>query len=251
MPSLRYFVGVLAACLMSTPGFSQVFDAASIKPAEVGARFYPRLQLDPVRLSTPAAPLRYLIAQAYGVEDYQLAGSKEWMESELYSITASTSNPADSAQMMAMLRNLLADRFQLKTHPATRQTDVFELVVPNGGSKLQPLRDGEASTPPPGMSGGDRMTISAGATIPEFVRFLNSRKGALALSRAVVDRTGLDGRFKIWLFFDNESDPDGHSGKVSIDYLSAVPRQLGLRLQPARVDCSYVVVDSAEKPLAR
>lgn len=118
-----------------------------------------------------------------------------------------------------------------------------------GGSKLQPLQDGETS-PQPANSKPDEMTLSAGTTIPELVRFLNLRVGTATLGWPVVDHTGLNGCFKIWITFANKPDPGGRSGTLDIDFLSDLPLQPGLRLVPAQAEFPYLVIESAERPSA-
>ncbi|HVW09457.1 MAG TPA: TIGR03435 family protein, partial [Bryobacteraceae bacterium] len=44
--------------------------------------------------------------------------------------------------MMARLRGLIEDRFQLKTHRETKEMQIYGLVVAKGGSKLQPMQPG-------------------------------------------------------------------------------------------------------------
>ena len=54
------------------------------------------------------------ILRAYGIADGQLGGAPDWFKKDLYSIEAVTSVPSSPAQMMLMMRRMLADRFQLK-----------------------------------------------------------------------------------------------------------------------------------------
>jgi len=222
------------------------FEVASVKRAPPGEKLYQRLEIDSVRFFVRAAPLRYLINVAYGFDSYQLVGAPKWMDDDLYSITASILPPADHAQVMEMLRNLLTERFHLKVHEDTHQTKVYELVVAKGGEKLVPLPDGETPRPPPNPS-LEQVTLNAGPSMPDLVRFLNQRVGAGSLGWPVVDHTGLHDRYKIFLTFSVKADPDGRSGTFDMDYLSELPRQIGLRLEPTRADYSFLVIDSAER----
>ncbi|MGD0871432.1 MAG: TIGR03435 family protein [Bryobacteraceae bacterium] len=252
-------LSLLAGALSIVPAWGQQqaaatpsFEVASVKTAAPGSRPYPRLDLDPGRLSARAASLRYLITEAYGVEDYCVVGTSGWVDSDLYTITASSAQPADHAQMMAMLRSLLAERFHLRMQQEDRQMPVFALTVAKGGSKLQPLREGESGVPPAAMSSfPERVTLLVATTIPDLVKHLNTRTGAASLGRPVVDQTDLRGKYKIWLTFDNEMDPEGRGGRFDIDYPSALSQQLGLRLEPKRLSIQVWVVDQAEKPADR
>jgi len=246
---------VFAVCLAGWQAAAQEaasFDAASVKPAAPGSRPYPRLDLDPGRLSARAASLRYLITEAYGVEDYRVVGTSGWMDSDLFTITAASAQPAGHPQMMAMLRTLLSEEFHLRMHQEDRQMSVFALTVAKGGSKLQPLREGESGVPPAAMSSfPERVTLLVATTIPDLVKHLNTRAGAASVGRPVVDQTDLQGKYKIWLTFNNEMDPEGRGGRFDIDYPSALPQQLGLRLEPKRLSILVWLVDKAEKPVDR
>jgi uncharacterized protein (TIGR03435 family) len=63
-----------------------------------------------------------------------------------------------------------------------------------------------------------------------------------------VDRTGLTGQYDLRLKIEIHPDPDGRSGTWSIDYSAELPRQLGLRLEPARDDYRFLVIDRVEEP---
>src|SRR6202035_3442216 len=88
-------------------------------------------------------PLEMLVNQAYGFgasgADKKLSGGPSWMNSEHYDIEAAAADPSKVAetQLYAMLRTLLEDRFQLKTHRETREVQGFALKVSKGGAKLQ------------------------------------------------------------------------------------------------------------------
>jgi len=224
------------------------FEAASVRATPPGTPPYRPLDIDAVRFSARTATLRYLITQAYGIDDYQLMGTTGWMNGDYFTVAASIPTPSDHAQVMEMLRSLLAESFHLKSHFETRPTKVYELVVAKGGSKLEPLAEGDSGRPPSNSSPG-QMTMSAGTTLPELVSFLNTRSGTAALGWPVVDHTGIQGRFKIWLTASLKSDPDGRSGTFDIDFPSEL-RRLGLELKPTRADCSFLVIDNAEKPEA-
>ena len=71
------------------------FGVASIKPAAARDHQY-LLQVDASRLYARAASLRYLITEAYGIENYQLVGTAKWMNDDLYTINAIIPAPSGS-----------------------------------------------------------------------------------------------------------------------------------------------------------
>lgn len=226
------------------------FEAASVRRSDSGRQV--RMEIDAVRFSAPSSTLRSLVKEAYGIEDFQIQGGNGWMNTDLYTIAASISAPsshdqASHDQVMEMLRNLLADRFHLKTHFENRQVTAYELAVDKGGLKLKPLADGDVS-PQPLNTNPEELTLNAGTTVADLVKFLNMRVGTPALGWPVVDRTGLNDRYQIWIKFNNKPDPGGHSGTFDGDFLTDLPIQLGLRLIPTRAEFRFLVIDSADKP---
>jgi uncharacterized protein (TIGR03435 family) len=71
---------------------------------------------------------------------------------------------------------------------------------------------------------------------------------ALSLSspRPVVDRTGLAGRFDIWMLSSGFTTSNVDS--TSADIFTALKEQLGLRLEPDRGPIESWVVEHAERP---
>lgn len=234
------------ACL-SSPLMTQAqdaFDAVVIRPRSYAAEVLIRFDVNPKFLRARGTTLRDLITKAFEVEDDQLSGIADWMATERYDIDATSGEAVERTQMMAMLRNVLMKRFHLVAHHETREAPVFALVVDNGGSKLAPL--GPRDNPQFFEESHNQVTRSIGSSIQDLIRALNSKTGDGALGKRVVDRTGLQGLYRIRLTFDVEPDPDG--GEVyKIDFPSAL-RRLGLRLEPAKAPIDVLVIDTATRP---
>jgi uncharacterized protein (TIGR03435 family) len=116
-----------------------------------------------------------------------------------------------------MLRTLLADRFNLRSHSETKELPLYGLVVGKNGPRIQGVKDGIGS-----MSGG-RGRLNGRMPISSFARYLSP-----ILGRAVRDRTGLTGAFDIKLEWTPDDDASGPS------IFTAVQEQLGLKLEPAK-----------------
>jgi uncharacterized protein (TIGR03435 family) len=76
---------------------------------------------------TLTGTLHTIIATAFGIKPYQIAGAPSWADTLRYAITAKTSGDAapTQEQVRPMLQSLLADRFQLKLHSDTRKLPVY------------------------------------------------------------------------------------------------------------------------------
>src|SRR6185503_12962292 len=102
-----------------TPAADAAFDVASVKPNKAGGPFpFGRIGLLPGgRFTGIGATLPELMRAAYGLrEDAQISGGPNWVSTERFDVEAKAPADAPPAQVQAMLKALLADRFKLTTH---------------------------------------------------------------------------------------------------------------------------------------
>jgi uncharacterized protein (TIGR03435 family) len=138
-------------------GSERRFDVASVKPALSPAELgrlaaqsggpppMPRFGIDTQpggRFTAATSTLKQLIAEAFEVRDYQIEGGPTWLSTDYFDITANAGAEATPAEIRAMLRTLLAERFGLRTRGETRQAPVYVLTVARSdgrlGSRLTP-----------------------------------------------------------------------------------------------------------------
>jgi uncharacterized protein (TIGR03435 family) len=238
------------------PNFDQ-FDVATIKPVEhdpKGGRYIVMQSVS--RFVCKDYTLKLLIAAAYELNSVEISGGPAWLESDHFDIAAVT--PGDvrptHSEQMAMLRNLLADRFKLAFHRESKEFSIYELTVAKGGPKLKPSASAP-DDPPQTISTvyPHRLLMPArNAAMGDFVSVLQRA----ILDRPVVDKTGLEGRFD----FDLEWAPDEtqFGGAISAapddapsaPLFTAIQQQLGLKLTATRGSLEAVVVDKVEHPSA-
>src|SRR6185436_16424588 len=84
-----------------------------------GIRTYPGGRL------SATATVRAMIARAYEIKDYQIEGGPKWLGDDYFAVEARAGGEATAAEFNAMLKALLADRFGLRTHPSTRQGQIY------------------------------------------------------------------------------------------------------------------------------
>jgi uncharacterized protein (TIGR03435 family) len=139
------------------PSSVRRFEVASVKPALSPAELgrlaaqsggpppMPRfgIQTQPGgRFTAGTSTLKALIAEAFEVRDYQIEGGPAWLTTEYFEITANAGADASPADVKAMLRTLLTERFGLRTHGDTRQAPLYVLTVARNdgrlGSRLTP-----------------------------------------------------------------------------------------------------------------
>src|SRR5436309_3183769 len=67
-------------------------------------------------------------------------GGPGWIHTEKFTIEAKAPGTPDRTVMMGpMLRALLEERFQLKTHRETEEAPMYALTVAKGGMKIKPI----------------------------------------------------------------------------------------------------------------
>jgi uncharacterized protein (TIGR03435 family) len=244
------FVLVLAA-QTSSPQTS--FEVASVKP-NTEATAETSTRVDPGgRLYVTAAPLRWLIASAYGnaagaLRYEQLIDAPAWLRSERFDITAQVppefaGQATTSITMRPFLRALLEERFKLRTHRDSREIPVYALVRSRPDAlgprlALAPV-DCSRDAVTCGFGGGPMGRIKADALSSDLLLQLL----ASASGRIVVDRTGLKGPFAI----DLEYSPD-QTASDDPSIFTAVQEQLGLKLESTRAPVDVLVIDSVDRP---
>jgi len=217
----------------------QDFEVASIKPSQPNSA---RLTNDPLTFSAPGMTLKLLLAQAYDVLPDQVSGGPEWTFSDRFDIVAKAAGPSTQSQKMAMLRALLAGRFQLKLHHAPGTLRAYALVVAKGGVKFHAPK---ADDPPPmGKAGVLALRIGMkqlASIISVYVTGNFPAPGEPPLSEPerlpVIDQTGLAGDYDIVVDMNR-----------SRDWFAILEPQLGLQLEPRKVPVDMLIIDSAVKP---
>lgn len=246
---------VIAALLIAPTLFAQAaasnFEVASVKLSAPNQRGYGIVPEPGGGLKVRNAPLATVIAEAYGIQAFQLAGVPGWANSARYDIDARAADPqATGRQIRQMLEGLLAERFHLSIHRETKDLPLYSLVVAKGGPKLSPAQD--LSRHGVDFRDGGLILLGHAATMEEVAEALSFR-----VQRPVTDRTGLDGRYDFRVeFTPDESiprfgeekpasgDPDGSS------LFTALQEQIGLRLQSGKGPIGIIVVDHVERPTA-
>jgi uncharacterized protein (TIGR03435 family) len=266
---------------------SPTFEVASVKrtpPPEPGARvFYgpPRGgpgTADPGQITWTNAALIGILQTAYDVQIFQVT-APDWMNTERYDIVAKVPAGATKAQVHVMWQNLLKERFGMVLHHESKDFQVDEMTIAKGGSKLKATEDPniEPLTPvagPPRVNkdgvqqlngSGAIVTIfpgANGATARMVARGLSSSEIASRLAanlrRPVVDKTGLAGKYDFVLEFSPDlsgiplppgfaTQADNNAADPGTNMVSAVEKQLGLKLTSTRGKLDVIVVDRAEK----
>lgn len=231
-----------------------VFEVATIKlsnPDAQGRLFTFRGR----QMLTINTTLNSLITMAYDLHPKQIVGGPDWADTQKYDITGQPEAPGvpNLTQMRGMIRQLLADRFKLTFHREPREMPVYAIVLAPGGHKLT-----KNDTNPDGLPGllfrGLGVLPVTNATIGDFAAVM---QGAV-MDRPVVDKTGLTGKWDFQLrWTPDESQfasmgvrvpPQTDDPNAPPGLFTALPQQLGLKMDPVRAPVEVVVIDKVEKP---
>jgi uncharacterized protein (TIGR03435 family) len=191
-----------------------------------------------------------LIAWAYSVQTYQIMGAPGWASRQGYDITftpdqaeppaAVPAGPKSNLSGPAMDRDLirlqavLRDRFGLILRSETRELPVYNLVQAKGGAKLTPHAPAAGENSNLRARGGQ--ITGAGTTVERLAGVLSG-----LLERPVRDETHLSGQF------DFKVTPDSE-GPMAESLFTALPEQIGLRLESAKAPVQVYVIEKLNQP---
>jgi len=273
----------LLLCGLALGQSELTFDVASVKPAGppvVGQKWKsggPGTS-EPGRVTFTGVPLSFLLAEANDVWQDQVVGPawiSEW--TNRFTIAATMPPTTTVEQYRVMLRNLLAERFGVRTHREQHMRPGYELVIADGSPKLEEWKPGAPGRPgfprmdrtsPKALSFVVPMAGGVGPvhyrvrdTMGGFTRSLGAMVNAsngvspTGPQSRIVDRTGLteiyefDLEFTGLVFPAQASDaPADSASEPGPTVFHAIEKQLGLRLRKVKeVPVDVVVVDHAEK----
>lgn len=120
------------------------FEVASVKP-NTSASQNSNMQLHPGgRVTGTNVAIGGLLRTVFNLQPHQLVNAPDGIDSARFDIEAkpdreySTREDALAPELLAMLRNLFADRFRLLAHREMRDTSVFALVKGRTDGALGP-----------------------------------------------------------------------------------------------------------------
>jgi uncharacterized protein (TIGR03435 family) len=228
-------------------------------------------------------PMMTLVARAQfpGIAPIDMVGLPEWARSERYDVRATSplSRPATPQERAAMVRAMLVDRVKLATHVEKRLLPVYDLVLARADGRLGAgIKPSEIDCVAKAAADRAAAEVAAAAgtppprpTIPDFnappptcgsIRVGTGMEGDMTMEtlarmlratagRPIVDRTGLKGSFRVKVEFDRfiGGGPDvtpSFNGLPTV--FSALPAQLGLKLEASKTEQDVLVIDRLERP---
>jgi len=192
---------------------------------------------------------------AYQVRFDQITGP-EWLSTEVYDMEGKADRTCTADELHLMLQHLLEEQFHIKMHRESKQVAGYKLVVEPGGHKLADHDPADAVMLPISFgSAGEHLGKNVAM---QYLAFFLSQE----IGQPVVDQTGLKGHYDFSVKWANSGvvampppPPPGAtpdtvwrpSPPSGISVFEALPKQLGLRLEKAKVPEPQLVIDHIEK----
>ena len=262
------------------------FEAASIKPADPNARPFQGLVYTGGSQMHAGGTLRFLIAASMQISP-NIAGdvvvglpkSADLQRWDIFAKVPATgegapnvvhgqTQPPPLSIGLEMLRGLLLDQFELKTHTETREVTVYALTTATAKPKLIRAEDSERSgcTPDPSapkpVTNMGPMIVCKNTSTTELAETLQRMAGAY-IDHPIVDATGLEGGWDFLIGWTPKNQlqtapaaTGGASGALleasdstGISLFEAIEKELGLKLVKQKRSIPVIVVDHVlEKP---
>jgi uncharacterized protein (TIGR03435 family) len=231
------------------------------------------------RVDIEGFDLKFIIQQIWQLSDEMIVGAPKWLGDVKVSIVAKAPTPAlvngqngppiDIDTLIAMVKNLLVERFKLQTHMEERPINAYTLQAvkpkmkpadPNGRIKCDEgpgvgQKDVRDSRPILG-----RLLNCQNMTMARFAGMLQGLASGY-IHAPVLDATGLEGSWDFSLSFSTvgqlrggsrggsapaetiteASDPNG-----ALSLPDAIAKQLGLKLEQTKRPVNVLVIDHIE-----
>jgi uncharacterized protein (TIGR03435 family) len=250
----RLMTVALPLLALTSLTYSQTFEVASFKvrpPANPGESVPTTVEPTPGNLVMRNVGMGQLIMWAFKVGRAQVSNPEVAMAvTDRFDIIAKAAGPAKSDELRVMLQNLLAERLKLKTHRETKEISTYVLVEAKGGHRMKVSEAADGRGVLPVQQPGKMALTGQSATLDQLCTFLSG-----PLRTPVLDMTGLkerfDFEFDITSFNVNAAPAPGEPPVDPVSVLqTALPKQLGLKLESRQMPVEMLVIDHVEpKPV--
>lgn len=228
-----------------------VYEVSTVKPNNT-ASGSTTISIDDGLLKATNVSIKMMIDAGYGIKPSLVFGLPGWAQSQRYDIVAKVVD-ADKAvlenltreERRAMIRQLIIERFQMKTHIEVKTLPVYDLVVAKDGLKIQPTPRVDGVESKDENTNVNNQSITAkGCKMVTLASLLADQ-----VERKVIDKTGLPGGYDVKLQWHGDDAPKGDNGAEDLpDIFTAVQEQLGLKLEADKGPVETLVIDHIEVP---
>jgi len=234
------------------------FDVATIKPSQPGAQGK-GFGFRGTHFVTANTNMNDLVAFAYGLHAKQIIGAPDWFGADLFDIEGKpdVSGQPSLHQMEVMVQKLLPERFALKFHHEQRELSVYIVTVAPGGPKMTKSTAGPNDPQGFGFRGLGDLNVR-NMNLKEFASWMQSG----VMDKPVVDHTGLTDKYDFslkWTPDDSQfaqfrgvtppvTPAAGDNPNAPPSLYTAMPEQVGLKIEAGKAMDDVIVIDHVEKP---
>ena len=173
---------------------------------------------------------------------FRVAGP-DWLNDARFDIVAKAGETNDDAHLRVMTRaGLLADRLGLRFHYELKEMRAYVLTVAKGGPGFHESKDDG----PTSFSRTKSTLVGKHAPMSAVVEQLER-----ILNRPVIDQTGLKGRYDLTIdvstFLTAIGGDNEFLEEIAGFFITAIPEQLGLKMEMRKTKVDVLIVDHAEK----
>ena len=258
------------------------FEVATIRPSAPDERGYGRVERTQVNVH--AMPLNELVDLAWDLNDNdaknEIIGAPKWLDSARWDVEAKLASesmgqgssamkgapPISLEDLRDMIKQLLIDRFEMKTHMEERPQDAYAIVAVSPKMTKADPSERTRCFQGPGPDGKDprlahpimNMLVTCQNVTMEQAAILFPTFAAWYLHYPAVDRTGLKGGWDFTLNWSSgdrmpvsgagQGSADGQNANTSdpngaVSFYDAVSKQLGLKLVKEKRPEPVLVID--------
>ncbi len=238
MPISIGVVGLLLSGARVTHGQDSparlTFGVVSIKPTPKPNQGAEMMECRNDRFVSREFPIAFAVRWSYQLNSARIVGMPDWTSdwNAGYDIEAKAPRPVTQEECRQLVRQLLADRFGMVSHPEVRSMQAYILTVTDGGKKLRELTREHRGATINRQPVGD-LADNQGLSMHRLAELLGAHP---RVGMPVIDKSGLDARFSFDLTFSLRDDDGAPS-------VFAALRELGLKLDSTKAPLEVLVVD--------
>jgi uncharacterized protein (TIGR03435 family) len=257
------------------------FDVAVVKPASPDEKGI-QLMIRGTQIVINGAPLQFLITWAWDISDGRIASPPDFLNKDRWDILGKvavdgpasgpgSAPPIDIEDLQQMVKTLLADRFEMKSHMEDQPADAYTLIAAGPHMKKADPANRTGCKNGPGPDGKDpridnpqlgRLVTCSNITMAQFAAQLQSMAPGF-IKNQVIDATGIDGAYDFTLSFssagqlrapspqasgDNAAAADAASVPTGgISLFDAIYKTLGLKLEKRKGTMPMMVIDHIDQ----
>lgn len=230
------------------------YEVVTVKPSTPGGPG-PWFTIKGRHVMTYGTTVSHLITFAYSLQPKEILDAPPWMD-EKYDIDGvpDVEGQPNIKQMKMLIQDALLQRFGLKFHTEQREMPAYALTVAKSGPKMTVTAD-KPSDPGNFMFRGLGKLMVTNSTMKDFCDGMQEA----VMDKPMVDQTGLTARYDFNLNWAPDESQFGSFG-VRIpppnpndpnplpSLYTALPEQLGLKLEATKAKVDVMVIDHIEKP---